>query len=272
MQFQIANNCLQSQEGEAASTVASHSHISVITQQQQHQEQGAASLAHTNYASITSNSHISFQTQAPIFHESSMPDTPVSVMHSTTEQWRERFNKKVFDTDFSPSPNAFLIRFRSDSSKQSTDKNYTQADIDIMILIVEKWNCDDNTTRIAFHREHKTGFRWAKDYEVRSSKLENETIKTLLRLTNKGKYIVCTAQDVFDAILNSHCKSVGHFATRKTKDHLDETYWNITKLQVTAFIDLCYICNTRNDTVRTKDKGPGVSIKSAGFRDRFQVD
>ena len=92
-----------------------------------------------------------------------------------------------------------------------------------MISIVEKWHCDDNATKIVFHREHKTGFRWAKYYEVRSSKLANEIIKTLFPLTNKGNHIVCAAQDVFDAILNSHCKSVGHFTTRKTKDHLDET-------------------------------------------------
>ena len=149
-----------------------------------------------------------------------------------TEQRREQFNKKVFDTDSSlTSDDAVPIRFWGDSSKQSTDNNYTQADIDVMITILKEWQRNDNATNIAFRRENKTGFRWAKDYEVRSSKLENEIIKTLFHL------IVCAAQYVFDAILNSHCLSVGYFATRKTKDHLDETYWNITKSQGLFFIN-----------------------------------
>ena len=44
---------------------------------------------------------------------------------------------EVFDTDFSlTSDDAVPMRFRGDSSRQSTDKNYTQADIDIMVTIV----------------------------------------------------------------------------------------------------------------------------------------
>jgi hypothetical protein len=58
-----------------------------------------------------------------------------------TEQRREQFNKKVFDTDSSlTSDNAVPIRFRGDSSKQSTDNNYTQADIDVMITICKNGN------------------------------------------------------------------------------------------------------------------------------------
>ena len=268
MVFHNANSALQSQEGGPASSVGSHSHISPVTQQQQQEEH--ASLAHTTTtnASFAANSQISFLTQAPIRNKNSTPDNPISDWDSQTAQWKQRFNMKVFNTDFTSND----IRFRGDSTKQSTDKNYTQADIDIMISIVEAWHCDDERSRIAFHRKNKTGFKWANSFTVRSSLLDNEVIKTLLRHTKNGPRIVCAAQDVFDAITVSHCKSVGHFATRKTKENIDETYWNITKSQVTTFIDLCFICNTRNDTVRKKDKGPGVSIKSAGFRDRFQVD
>ena len=58
---------------------------------------------------------------------------------------------EVFDTDFSlTSDDAVPMRFRGDSSRQSTDKNYTQADIDIMITIVEEWQRNDNATNIAF--------------------------------------------------------------------------------------------------------------------------
>jgi hypothetical protein len=35
---------------------------------------------------------------------------------------------------------------------------------------------------------------------------------------------------------------------------------------------MCFVCNIRNDRVCSKNKGPGVSIKSTGFRYRFQVD
>jgi hypothetical protein len=41
--------------------------------------------------------------------------------------------------------------------------------------------------------------------------------------------IVCAAEDDFNAIFVSHCNSICHLATRKTKDHINETYWNITK-------------------------------------------
>ena len=63
----------------------------------------------------------------------------------------------MFDTDFSlTSDDAVPIRFRGDSSKQSTDKNYTQSDIDVTIMIVEEWQCNVNATNIAFRRENKT--------------------------------------------------------------------------------------------------------------------
>ncbi len=85
------------------------------------------------------------------------------------------------------------------------------------------------------------------------------------------KTLVCAAEDCFDSILDAH-RSVGHRRKEATKTKIDLLYYNITQEQVNMFVKLCPICNQTKESKRKKSNGPGIAIKSAGFRDRIQVD
>ena len=256
------------QQADAATTITSVNQGSYLTQVAPpllNQQDEA-----TDVTSLNQGSYLTQQVATPSYTDTNVTQASTKKWGDQELQWKLRFDKEVFGNEFSSNTNS---RFRGDPSKECRHKNYSQADIDYIIPIVESWHLnkesDKNTN---FRRENKDGFRWVKRFRVRTSALDGKTVKTLLRETVKGPRIVCAAEDVFNAIFVSHCNSIGHFATRKTKDNIDETYWNITKKQIDDFIKMCFVCNIRNDRVRSKDKGPGVSIKSAGFRDRFQVD
>ena len=89
---------------------------------------------------------------------------------------------------------------------------------------------------------------------------------------NKGhNKIVCAVEDVFDAIYSAHIK-VSHKKIAATKNKVDEVYYNITKTMVQNFISLCPVCAQVSEKTKKRRKGPGIAIKSVGFRDRIQVD
>ena len=59
---------------------------------------------------------------------------------------------------------------------------------------------------------------------------------------------------------------------RPKANKINEIYGNITESMIRQCLQLCPFCARSNDNIRKKDKGPGIPIKSFGFRSRIQVD
>lgn len=67
-------------------------------------------------------------------------------------QWELIFDKEVFGIEFSSGTNS---RFQGDPSKECLHKNYSQADIDYIIPIVESWHLNqESDININFRREN----------------------------------------------------------------------------------------------------------------------
>lgn len=88
---------------------------------------------------------------------------------------------------------------------------------------------------------------------------------------NEPKWLICVPQlKVFDAIRECH-DVISHLRQNQTSVRVHETYFNVTEKQVTAFVELCEVCNHQNPVTKT-EKGAKKPILSENFRDRFQVD
>ena len=159
---------------------------------------------------------------------------------------------------------------------------YSQEDINGIIAVMKLFS---ETSSAEYRRENRKGFYLKKNFIVRECHFAeegqncNEDINHsklyLVRFEENDKRtkghnkIVCAAEDCFDAILQAHTK-VGHKRVASTKNKLDEMYYNISEGMVKTFIAICPICTQVNDNTKKKSKGPGIGIKSAGFRDRFK--
>jgi hypothetical protein len=124
----------------------------------------------------------------PVNQDSAPPSyTDINVTQVSTNkwgdqelQWKLRFDKEVFGNEFSRNTNC---RFRGDPSKECRHKNYSQANIDCIIPILETWQHLNNESDINtnFCCENKNGFKWVKHFRVRTSSLNGKNVKTLLR-------------------------------------------------------------------------------------------
>ena len=119
------------------------------------------------------------------------------------------------------------------------------------------------SNEIKFRREnYSKGIRWSKMYTIHNSIHSDGTVVEWLQRNGKR---VCPIEEIFDAIVDGH-EAVGHKRVVSPYNYVKQMYSNITEVMIKKCLRLCPICALSNDNVRTKDKGPGISIKSTSFR------
>jgi hypothetical protein len=216
---------------------------------------------------------------------SSLDDRP---KHS---DWRDQFNREVFKTTFRDQPLG-SVSFRHPEAKKTlppdlqslidNSSTYTIKDVnDIIQCIKLDPKNDDLSSSFAYAKRSSSKFQLhtshvpSKRKPSKDSPDDSTTVPLLQIFKEKSgiKKFICPAEKVFDEIYWAHAK-VGHKKTFSTFKGIDKKFLNIPRTAVQRFIDICPICaSTMSDRTRKKNsKGPGVAIKSLGFRDRIQVD
>ena len=216
--------------------------------------------------------------------DGSMESTPVKVAESNiTARHRIAFNNAVLaelaeEDDNTNTPN----------NSRSSSKIWPQAEYGRRLVVCDpaNWGAglltdmeDEERGKVsAFRRNHPDGKNWTRFFTVVNASLPTGTpIKRLTRLEvdkDSGKQIpgriVASPCDIFQCIAEVH-SSVGHKKVAATHHEAALKFWNISRMHVQKFIDLCPVCIQQQPRVRKTD-GAVKAILSHSFRDRFQVD
>ena len=210
-----------------------------------------------------------------------MESTPVKVADSNiTARHRVAFNNAVFAEEDGNT--------NTPNNSRLSSKVWSQAEYGRRLTVCDPANWgvglltdmeDEERGKIgAFRRNHPDGCNWTRFFTVVNASLPTRTpIKRLARLEvdkDSGKQkpgrIVVSPGDIFQCIAEVH-SSVGHKKVGATHHEAALKYWNISRVHVQKFIDLCPVCNQQQPRVR-KTAGVLKAIRSHSFRDRFQVD
>jgi hypothetical protein len=163
-----------------------------------------------------------------------------------------------------------------------------RADFEAIINIVDNWRPElkirdmekgperDNLNR--FRQQNPRGNKLILQYSVTTVQLPGTAPQKVLRKLElhepsgemrPGRIVVCK-EEVFDCIHDWH-KFSSHLGEERSWRATKGKYYNISQELIKHYCKTCLACNKKNQTPKAT-KGSRKPIRSAYFRDRFQVD
>lgn len=176
------------------------------------------------------------------------------------EQHREAFNASAFGIYNSG-------KFIEDNKGlHQLSKATTKDEWDTIVQILSRWKTKGQLATLsaldqqkyetfrqdnidAWLQEKKQFYRYFNTYAIEEDMLNNgESVTRLVRIEKgrdpaKRRRLVIPILEVFDVIYDFHSRE--HMGIERTQRELSETYYSISQLMVTSFIELCQSCNQR---------------------------
>jgi hypothetical protein len=165
---------------------------------------------------------------------------------------------------------------------------HARADFEAIINIVDNWRPElkirdmekgperDNLNR--FRHQNPRGNKLILQYTVTTVQLPGSAPQRVLRKLEQhklsgemrpGRIVVCK-EEVFDCIHDWH-KFSSHLGEERSWRATKGKYYNISQELIKHYCKTCLACNKKNQPPKAT-KGSLKPIRSAYFRDRFQVD
>ena len=174
------------------------------------------------------------------------------------EEMRRKFNLLVFGCTFVEDDNNPI-------NLKNNSKVKTRAEVQRIINHLRTWKETKSN-------HNSTNHGWKTNYDLQQRKVNGKSEYFLEKRNATHGKIVIAAEDVFDAIYDSHVNGVHHMKVAATKNHIKRTFHSISENMVKKFCSrICTVCNMTKEK-KKKIIGASKPINSYGFRSRFQVD